>query len=193
MADSNIQLNTDGTGKKLDTRTESTNNEHRQVFVLGDPTSNAGVAPVDATNGVTVQGSATGTPLPVATAAGAPLAQESGGNLAALVTSNAGLANPNNPATVTDSTLQNLVDQLAHLSQSLRFLTQSQDVTGQLRVVLGNGTGSTLTTLTNISQIQGFGISSGNPTGVNQIRADMLPHNFATMAWGVLRDNITTS
>lgn len=54
MADTFIQLNTDGSGKKLDTRTESTNSEHRQVFVLGDPTSNSGVAPVDGTAGVKV-------------------------------------------------------------------------------------------------------------------------------------------
>lgn len=54
MADTFIQLNTDGTGKKLDTRTESTNSEHRQVFVIGDPSTNSGVAPVDATNGLAV-------------------------------------------------------------------------------------------------------------------------------------------
>lgn len=54
MADSFIQVPTDGAGKKLDTRTEGTNTEHRQVVVLGDPATNAGVAPVDATNGLTV-------------------------------------------------------------------------------------------------------------------------------------------
>lgn len=60
MADTFIQLNTDGTGKKLDTRTEGTNSEHRQVFVLGDPATNAGVAPVDATKGLAVDLTNTG-------------------------------------------------------------------------------------------------------------------------------------
>lgn len=60
MADSNIQLNTDGTGKKIDTRTEATNGEHRQVFVIGDPSTNAGVAPVDATKGLAVDLTNTG-------------------------------------------------------------------------------------------------------------------------------------
>lgn len=61
MSDTFIQLNTDGTGKKLDTRTEATNGEHRQVFVIGDPATNAGVAPVDATKGLAVDLTATGT------------------------------------------------------------------------------------------------------------------------------------
>lgn len=54
MADSFIQVATDGSGKKLDTRTEGTNTEHRQVVVIGDPATNASVAPVDATNGLSV-------------------------------------------------------------------------------------------------------------------------------------------
>jgi len=54
MADTFIQVATDGSGKKLDTRTEGTNSEHRQVVVLGDPATNAGVAAVDATNGLSV-------------------------------------------------------------------------------------------------------------------------------------------
>lgn len=54
MADSFLQVAADSTGKKLDTRTEATNLEHRQVVVLGDPATNAGVAPVDATNGLSV-------------------------------------------------------------------------------------------------------------------------------------------
>lgn len=60
MADSFVQLPTDGTGKKVDTRTEATNGEHRQVMVIGDPATNAGVAPVDATKGLAVDLSATG-------------------------------------------------------------------------------------------------------------------------------------
>lgn len=54
MADTAIAI-TAGTGTNVDTRTEATNGNHRQVVVLGDPATNAGVAPVDATNGLAVQ------------------------------------------------------------------------------------------------------------------------------------------
>lgn len=53
MADSSIAI-TAGTGTTVDTRTEATNGHHRQVVVLGDPATNAGVAPVDATAGLKV-------------------------------------------------------------------------------------------------------------------------------------------
>lgn len=53
MADSAVPI-TAGTGTNIDTRTEATNGNHRQVVVIGDPATNAGVAPVDATNGLAV-------------------------------------------------------------------------------------------------------------------------------------------
>lgn len=53
MADSAVVV-TSGTGTNIDSRTESTNGHHRQVVVLGDPSTNAGVAPVDATAGLKV-------------------------------------------------------------------------------------------------------------------------------------------
>ncbi len=53
MADSNVDI-TAGSGTSIDTRTESTNGHHRQVVVLGDPATNAGVAPVDGTAGLKV-------------------------------------------------------------------------------------------------------------------------------------------
>lgn len=54
MADSSVEI-TAGSGTFVDTRTEASNGHHRQVMVLGDPSTNAGVAPVDATNGLAVQ------------------------------------------------------------------------------------------------------------------------------------------
>lgn len=89
MADSTIAI-TAGTGTAVDTRTEATNGHHRQVIVIGDPSTNAGVAPVDATAGLKVDLGAdndiTGT---VTANAGtnlntSALALESGGNLAAI-------------------------------------------------------------------------------------------------------------
>jgi hypothetical protein len=53
MADSAVAV-TAGSGTNIDTRTEATNGNHRQVIVVGDPSTNAGVAPVDATNGLSV-------------------------------------------------------------------------------------------------------------------------------------------
>lgn len=45
MADTAVAI-TAGTGTNIDTRTEATNGNHRQVVVIGDPSSNAGVAAV---------------------------------------------------------------------------------------------------------------------------------------------------
>lgn len=67
MADTAVAI-TAGTGTNIDTRTEGTNGNHRQVVVLGDPATNAGVAPVDATNGLSV--SVTNASLAVTSAAG---------------------------------------------------------------------------------------------------------------------------
>jgi len=53
MADTSVAV-TAGTGTNIDTRTEATNGNHRQVVVLGDPSTNAGVALVDATAGLKV-------------------------------------------------------------------------------------------------------------------------------------------
>lgn len=53
MADSSVAV-TAGSGTSIDTRTEGTNGNHRQVVVLGDPATNAGVAPVDVTAGLKV-------------------------------------------------------------------------------------------------------------------------------------------
>src|SRR4051812_32980794 len=53
MADSAVAV-TSGAGTNIDTRTEATNGNHRQVVVIGDPSNNAGVAPVDVTNGLSV-------------------------------------------------------------------------------------------------------------------------------------------
>lgn len=54
MADSAVAI-TAGAGTNVDTRTEATNGDHRQVMVVGDPSTNAGVAPVDATYGLAVR------------------------------------------------------------------------------------------------------------------------------------------
>ena len=53
MADTAIAV-TAGTGTNIDARTESTNGDLRQVIVIGDPSANSGVAPVNGTAGLKV-------------------------------------------------------------------------------------------------------------------------------------------
>lgn len=53
MGQSNIQLATDGTGKKIDTQVTAAAAQHRQVMVIGDPSTDANVAAVGA-NGLKV-------------------------------------------------------------------------------------------------------------------------------------------
>jgi len=55
LADTKVVIfNADGASAYIDYRTEGTNLEGRQVVVLGDPATNAGVAPVDVTAGLKV-------------------------------------------------------------------------------------------------------------------------------------------
>ncbi len=68
MADSFVEV-TEGSGKTVDTRTEGTNGNHRQVIIIGDPATNAGVAPVDATNGLAVDVKQSALPSGAATSA----------------------------------------------------------------------------------------------------------------------------
>lgn len=55
MADTFVPiLDKNGSTVNVDVRTESTNGDVRQVVVLGDPSVNGGVCPVDATTGAAV-------------------------------------------------------------------------------------------------------------------------------------------
>lgn len=49
-----LPLDTTNQGKKIDTVTVAISGQHREVVVLGDPTSDAGLASADATNGLDV-------------------------------------------------------------------------------------------------------------------------------------------
>jgi hypothetical protein len=71
LADTAVAI-TAGSGTNIDTRTEATNGNHRQVVVIGDPATNAGVAPVDATGGLTVSLAASSPGIITTGAAGTP-------------------------------------------------------------------------------------------------------------------------
>jgi len=85
MADSTIPV-TGGSGYNVDTRTESTNSNHRQVVVLGDSSANGGLATVDATNGLSVTLT---TALPAGTAAIGKLAVNDGVDVGDVTINNA--------------------------------------------------------------------------------------------------------
>jgi len=53
MANSSVAV-TEGSGKNIDTRTTAGDGDERQVVVIGDESTDAGLAPVDATNGLAV-------------------------------------------------------------------------------------------------------------------------------------------
>lgn len=95
MADTAIAI-TQGSGTNIDTRTESTNGNHRQVVVLGDPATNAGVAPVDATNGLSVTLT---TALPAGSAAIGKLAANSGVDIGDVDVTTVGTITPGTAAT----------------------------------------------------------------------------------------------
>ncbi len=66
MADTSVAI-TAGSGTAIDTRTEATNGNHRQVVVIGDGSVNAGIAPVDVTKGLAVDLTASGALATVST------------------------------------------------------------------------------------------------------------------------------
>lgn len=94
MADSSVPI-TAGSGTSIDTRTEATNGNHRQVVVLGDPSTNAGVAPVDATNGLSVTLT---TALPAGSSAIGKLAANSGVDIGDVDVTSVGTITPGTAA-----------------------------------------------------------------------------------------------
>lgn len=78
MADSGLQVASPGGQAKVDYRSEASNGDLRQVVVLGDPATNAGVAAVDATNGLSVTLT---TAIPEGSAAIGKLAANAGVNI----------------------------------------------------------------------------------------------------------------
>lgn len=69
MADTSVAI-TAGSGTNIDTRTEASNGDHRQVVVLGDPSTNAGVMAVTNSNPTTEYGAVVRDPNTVTVLAG---------------------------------------------------------------------------------------------------------------------------
>lgn len=181
MADSYVQLAADSTGKKIDTRTEGTNSEHRQVMVIGDPATNAGVAPVDATAGLKVDLGADNdvTVAGVATAANQNTTNTSLGNIDTSTASTA--TNTTNIPNVVGTAASAIPSKLLQVGGSdgtnaraiktntsgqvdIRPLTSSDQVT---TVPSGTQTVSGTVTASNVSgDVASAATDSGNPVKV---------------------------
>lgn len=151
MADTSIAV-TAGTGTNVDTRTESTNGNHRQVVVLGDPSVNAGVAPVDATSGLKVDlGADNDVVLSV-------LPDTSGGDLAAIAGKD--FATQTTLSSV-DTNLATVAGDTTSIDGKLPSLGQALSA-ASIPVVLP---ASQISTLTPPAAITGFATSAKQDTG----------------------------
>ena len=158
MADSFVQLNNDGPGKKIDTRTEATNGDHRQVMVIGDPTTNANVANVTASGGVQVDGSGVTQPvsaasLPLPTGAATSVNQSSAQSTLTTIS--------NNTPPVGQATMANSSPVVIASNQSAISTTISGALPAGTNVIghIINDSGSTTVVTGNVTVVQ--------PTGTN--------------------------
>jgi hypothetical protein len=86
MAQGFIQVPADSTGKRVDTSVTTTAAQHRHVVAIGHPTTDAALAPVDATKGLAVDLTATGANATALKVDGSAVTQPISGT----VTANAG-------------------------------------------------------------------------------------------------------
>lgn len=157
MADSNVEIS-QGTGTNIDTRTEATNGHHRQVVVLGDPATNAGVAPVDASNGLSVTLT---TALPAGTAAIGKLAANSGVDIGDVDVTSCAL--PTGAATSAKQDTE--IASLASIDGKLPALGQAL-AAASVPVILP---AATITTLTPPAAITGFATSAKQDTIIGHV------------------------
>lgn len=151
MADTAVAI-TAGAGTNIDTRTEATNGNHRQVVVIGDPNTNAGVAPVDGTTGLAVN--VTNASLTVGshavTNAGTFATQENGAALTALQLLDDTVTAQGTALGTTKTTLQGgSVTTAAPIYTTGQISPLSLDTSGALRVnvTAGGGAGGTSSTV----------------------------------------------
>lgn len=178
MADTAIAI-TAGTGTNIDTRTEATNGNHRQVVVLGDPATNAGVAPVDATNGLSVTLT---TALPAGTAAIGKLAANSGVDIGDVDVTSSAL--PTGAATSAkqdtgNTSLSSIDGKLPALGQAL--------AAASVPVILPS---ATITTLTPPAAITGFATSTKQSDGSHKTQIVDGPGNVIGATSNALDINI---
>jgi hypothetical protein len=158
MADTAIEI-TAGTGTNVDTRTEGTNGNHRQVVVLGDPATNAGVAPVDATNGLAVQIIPA---LPAGTNAIGKLAANSGVDIGDVDVASCAL--PTGAATSAKQLADGHNVVVASGTALIGKVGIDQATANANEVVVKSGTVTTVSTVTNLSQLGGQAVSMGTGT-----------------------------
>lgn len=193
MADTYVQLAADGGGKKMDTRTEGTNSEHRQVMVIGDPATNAGVAPVDATKGLAVDLTASGA-LPtgsnvighviVDTTSTTAVTQATGTNLHAVLDANSGVD-------IGKLTANQSVN-VAQINGVTTLMGNGASGTGAQRVTIANDSTGVLATVTNVATI-GTSVTPGT-AAANLGKAEDSVHSSGDTGifiLGVSNENLT--
>lgn len=165
MADSFVQLPTDSTGKKVDTRTESTNSEHRQVFVIGDPSTNSGVAPVDGTKGLSVDLTSTGVNTNALKVDGSAVTQPVSGTVSIASNSSVNVAQVAGTATATNSGNVSAGTQRVVLATDQPQLSNALKVDGSATTQPVSGTVSiTSNSTVNVSQVGGASTATNTGT-----------------------------
>jgi len=150
MAESFVQLNNDGPGKKIDTFTEATAGQHRQAMVVADPSVTGGTATVDPTLGLSVN--------PKALAPNA--AKETGGNLDSIKADLDTIkTNTTQLATTQPVSLPGSVTVIQPIGTNLHAVIDSGTVTinplttaSTIDVQLGDGVGNAITSQANGAQ-----------------------------------------
>jgi hypothetical protein len=167
MAESFIQLNTDGTGKKIDTFTEATFGQNRQAMVIADPSVTAGIAPVSGTNGLSVTLT---TPIPAGTNAIGSVTLSGTSPISGIVTANQGTPNTlanGWPVELSDGT--NLLGVSAHPVRIDPTGTTIQPVSGTIAATQsGTWNIGTLTSITNPVTVTGS-ITANPPADIQPV------------------------
>lgn len=184
MADTAVAI-TAGVGTNIDTRTEATNGNHRQVVVLGDPNTNAGVAPVDGTTGLAVN--VTNASLTVGshavTNAGTFATQENGAALTALQLLDDTVTAQGTALGTTKTILQGgSVTTAAPTYTTGQISPLSLDTSGALRVNVTAGGGAGGTSSTVGAAAPGTATAIGFTDGTNMQLGVIKPPSTAPVA-----------
>jgi hypothetical protein len=170
LADTAIAI-TAGSGTNVDTRTEATNGNHRQVVVVGDPSTNAGVAPVDATNGLSVTLT---TAIPAGSAAIGKLAANSGVDIGDVdVASIAAGTNVIGKIRLVDSAGDECTDSTANAAKVLLVNAAGTALTADTQATHDTALG----TMTSVTGSLGFGRASA------AVPSDVSADDDSAIAW----------
>jgi len=170
MVDTSVSIfESDASTESIDTRTESTNGNHRQVVVLGDPASNNAVAAVQATDPATnIEGLVVRDPLGTLTYG---LMDVSGIRVRSIVDGTLGVENITRVRNVVDGTLS-LVSMVQRVNNLVDGTISTVDTVTRVNRVMNliDGTLSTVTGVDRVRNLVDGTISSGTLDYVTRVR-----------------------